>query len=68
MAIYLTGLSAEDVAEVVDCLLLGADHTANGQISARRRDLAHSLGDALDALPTTYTNQATGTADDADER
>lgn len=53
MALHLTGLSAEDVAEVVDCLLLGADQTANEQIAERRRDLAHSIGDALDELPTT---------------
>jgi len=52
MALHLTGLSAEDVAEVVDCLLLGADQTANEQIAQRRRDLAHRIGDALDELPT----------------
>jgi hypothetical protein len=53
MALHLTGLSAEDIAEVVDCLLLGADRTANDQIAERRRFLAHSIGDALDELPTT---------------
>lgn len=52
MALHLTGLSAEDVAELVDCLLLGADHTANAQIAERRRHLAHGIGDALDSLPT----------------
>ncbi|MGW0347589.1 hypothetical protein ACWDX8_13405 [Streptomyces anthocyanicus] len=51
MALHLTGLSAEDVAEVVDCLLLGADHTANPQIAERRRHLAHGIGDALDSMP-----------------
>ncbi|MFE4051211.1 hypothetical protein [Streptomyces sp. YIM B13518] len=53
MALHLTGLSAEDIAEVVDCLLLGADQTASEQIAERRRDLAHGIGDALDALPTS---------------
>lgn len=51
MALHLTGLSTEDVAEVVDCLLLGAEQTANAQIAERRRQLAHGIGDALDALP-----------------
>ncbi|MCP8712544.1 hypothetical protein [Streptomyces sp. AC04842] len=52
MALHLTGLSGEDIAEVVDCLLLGADQTANPDIAERRRQLAHGIGDALDALPT----------------
>jgi hypothetical protein len=54
MAIHLTGLTADDVAEVVDCLLLGAEHTAdtNGELAARRLSLAHRIGDALDELPT----------------
>lgn len=51
MALHLTGLSPEDLAEVVDCLLLGAEQTVNDQIAERRRDLAHDLGDALDSLP-----------------
>jgi hypothetical protein len=53
MALHLTGLSAEDIAEVVDCLLLGADQTASEQIAERRRHLAHGIGDALDSLPNT---------------
>ncbi|MGA5605948.1 hypothetical protein ACPCUF_33865 [Streptomyces griseoincarnatus] len=53
MALHLTGLSGEDIAEVVDCLLLGADQTANPDIADRRRHIAHALGDALDSLPTT---------------
>jgi hypothetical protein len=52
MALHQTGLSTEDIAEVVDCLLLGAEQTANDQIAERRRHLAHGIGDALDALPT----------------
>ncbi|MFF7901211.1 hypothetical protein ACFZCV_20800 [Streptomyces sp. NPDC007920] len=51
MALHVTGLSTEDIAEVVDCLLLGADQTASAEISARRRQLAHHIGDALDELP-----------------
>ncbi|MEU9643622.1 hypothetical protein [Streptomyces sp. NPDC048188] len=52
MALHLTGLCAEDLAEVVDCLLLGAEHTASRELSARRRHIAHRIGDALDQLPT----------------
>ncbi|MFG3323750.1 hypothetical protein ACGF3J_37465 [Streptomyces sp. NPDC048171] len=51
MALHLTGLSTEDVAEVVDCLLLGAEQTANPQIAESRRRLANGIGDALDSLP-----------------
>ncbi|MFZ3556439.1 MULTISPECIES: hypothetical protein [unclassified Streptomyces] len=50
MAVHLTGLTSDDVAEVVECLLIGAA-TAAPPISDRRRDLAHRLGDALDLLP-----------------
>ncbi|WP_183154757.1 hypothetical protein [Streptomyces shenzhenensis] len=52
MALQLSGLSADDLAEVVDCLLLGAEQTANSEIAERRRSIAHGIGDALDALPT----------------
>lgn len=55
MALHLMGLNAEDLAEVVDCLLLGAEQTANSEIAARRRHLAHGIGDALDQLPAVDT-------------
>lgn len=53
MAIHLTGLSADDIAEVVDCLLLGAEHAADfeSETAAHRLSLAHRIGDALDQLP-----------------
>jgi hypothetical protein len=51
MALHLTGLSAEDLAEIVDCLLLGAEQTASDQIAERRRHIAHGIGDALDEMP-----------------
>lgn len=50
MALQLSGLSTEDLAEVVDCLLLGAEQTVNPDIAERRRHIAHGIGDALDAL------------------
>ncbi|MEU5077075.1 hypothetical protein AB0G76_36835 [Streptomyces asoensis] len=52
MALHMTGLSADDLAEVVDCLLLGAEQTSNAEIAEHRRRIAHGIGDALDALPT----------------
>lgn len=59
MAIHLTGLNCDDVAEVVECLLLGAEQAAGHapQIAARRRSLADRLGDALDLLPAPTTEE-----------
>jgi hypothetical protein len=53
MALHLTGLGADDLADLVDCLLLGAEQTADtdGELAARRLSLAHRIGDALDELP-----------------
>ncbi|GGZ72965.1 hypothetical protein ACFOOM_01190 [Streptomyces echinoruber] len=53
MALHLTGLSPDDLADVVDCLLLAAEHTADtdGELAARRLSLAHRIGDALNKLP-----------------
>ncbi|MFJ9754943.1 hypothetical protein [Streptomyces sp. NPDC101149] len=54
MALHLTGLDTDDVADVVECLLLGAEQAADtdGETAARRLSLAHRIGDALDLLPT----------------
>ncbi|MGX1513955.1 hypothetical protein [Streptomyces collinus] len=53
MAVHVTGLGPGDLAEVVDCLLLGSAVCAETcpRLSARRRELADAIGDALDALP-----------------
>ncbi|NUS78503.1 MAG: hypothetical protein HOV70_20215 [Streptomyces sp.] len=55
MALHLTGLGLDDIAEVVDCLLLGAEQVADidGEMAAHRLSLAHRIGDALDALPSS---------------
>ncbi|MCX4993813.1 hypothetical protein [Streptomyces longwoodensis] len=55
MALHLTGLSLDEPADVVDCLILAADHVADtdGEQAAHRLALAHRIGDALDALPPT---------------
>ncbi|MFI0236366.1 hypothetical protein [Streptomyces sp. NPDC016845] len=50
MAVHLTGLTSDDVAEVVECLLIGAA-TAAPPVAEKRRSLADRLGDALDLLP-----------------
>lgn len=45
--------SPDDVAEIVECLLIGADQVEGHapELAAVRRHLAHALGDGLDALP-----------------
>lgn len=59
MAVHLTGLSCDDVAEVVECLLLGAAHAASHapDLADRRQNLADRLGDALDLLPAPISNE-----------
>ncbi|MFE7232531.1 hypothetical protein ACFVAF_18095 [Streptomyces sp. NPDC057596] len=53
MALHITGLSPGDLAEVVECLLVGADHCTDHapELADQRRAIAHRLGDALDQLP-----------------
>ncbi|MFE7928364.1 hypothetical protein ACFU6S_06420 [Streptomyces sp. NPDC057456] len=53
MALHVTGLRPGDLTEVVDCLLLGSAACADTcpALSARRRELAHAIGDGLDTLP-----------------
>ncbi|MFI7394051.1 hypothetical protein [Streptomyces tendae] len=43
----------DDVAEIIDALLSTADGCADRApaLAARRRQLAHDMGDALDQLP-----------------
>lgn len=54
MALHITGLGPGDVAEVIECLLAGADRCTGHapELAERRRSLADQLGDALDQLPT----------------
>ncbi|MFI1472077.1 hypothetical protein [Streptomyces wuyuanensis] len=53
MAVHLTGLTCDDVAEVVDSLLDAADacEPHAPRLAEKRRCLAEQLGDALDVLP-----------------
>ncbi|MFF1483099.1 hypothetical protein ACIGZH_01850 [Streptomyces sp. NPDC058319] len=59
MTLHITGLSPGDVAEVVECLLIGADDCTGHapDLANRRRALAHHIGDALDRLPTPNTRE-----------
>ncbi|MGW4950634.1 hypothetical protein [Streptomyces parvulus] len=45
----------DDASEIVDALLTAADACEGRapELAARRRQLAHDVGDALDQLPTT---------------
>lgn len=63
MAIHLTGLNCDDVAEVVECLLLGAEQATGHapDLSARRQSLADRLGDALDLLPAPANTELENT-------
>lgn len=53
MAVQLNGLTTDDLAEIVECLIIGADSSADRApaLTARRRELAHRIGDGLDLLP-----------------
>ncbi|WP_327421872.1 hypothetical protein OG763_15150 [Streptomyces sp. NBC_01230] len=57
MALHLAGLGHDDVAEIVECLLLGSAHAAQDApaLAGHRRKLADTIGDALDVLPTAHT-------------
>ncbi|WP_431784371.1 hypothetical protein [Streptomyces chumphonensis] len=53
MAVTITGLAPDDVAELVEALLTAADacEPTAPELAAVRRELADVLGDALDTLP-----------------
>jgi hypothetical protein len=50
MALHVTGLGVDDYAEIVESLLIAADH-AQEETAALRRDIADRIGQALDSLP-----------------
>lgn len=52
MAVHVTGLGVADYQEIVEALLLAADHADGPEVAERRRWIADRIGDALDTLPT----------------
>lgn len=57
MAAILKLASTDDAAEIVEALLIAADARAGSVMELRWRDLAHTIGDALDHLPTPTTQE-----------
>lgn len=55
--------AADDLAEIVDALLTAADECEHRapELAARRRALAHQIGDALDDLPKPTTREDSDT-------
>jgi hypothetical protein len=51
MALEVKGLGVADYQEIVEALLVAADHSGGQEIAERRRDLADRIGQALDTLP-----------------
>lgn len=55
--IVIRGLTADDVAEVIESLITAADAVDSRApgLAAQRRHLANQIGDALDQLPAPRT-------------
>ncbi|MFJ4469506.1 hypothetical protein ACIP2X_18710 [Streptomyces sp. NPDC089424] len=53
MAAQVTGLGVDDYQEIVEALLVAADHAAGPEVAARRREIADRIGAALETLPPT---------------
>ncbi|MDI9836219.1 hypothetical protein [Streptomyces sp. KAU_LT] len=51
MALSVSGLGVADWQEIVDALLVAADHTEDAETAAHRQGLALRIGQALETLP-----------------
>ncbi|MFK0063422.1 hypothetical protein ACIQTN_29855 [Streptomyces werraensis] len=51
MAAQVSGLGVADYQEIVESLLIAADHAAGEEVAAYRREIADRIGAALDTLP-----------------
>jgi hypothetical protein len=51
MALQVNGLGVADYQEIVESLLVAADHAGGPEVAEHRRDIADRLGAALDTLP-----------------
>ncbi|WP_327594624.1 hypothetical protein [Streptomyces chartreusis] len=53
MALHVSGLGVADYQEIVESLLVAADHAGGEEVAERRRKIADRIGAALDTLPPT---------------
>ncbi|MER7835284.1 hypothetical protein ABTY98_05075 [Streptomyces sp. NPDC096040] len=51
MALRVEGLGVADYQEIVESLLVAADHADGPEVAERRREIADRIGAALDELP-----------------
>ncbi|MGX1301418.1 hypothetical protein RKD35_002906 [Streptomyces albogriseolus] len=51
MAVRVDGLGVADYQEIVESLLIAADHAGGEEVAERRREIADRIGAALDTLP-----------------
>ncbi|MDH6489585.1 hypothetical protein [Streptomyces sp. SAI-127] len=51
MALQVSGLGVADYQEIVESLLVAADHTEGQEVAERRRAIADRIGQALETLP-----------------
>ncbi|SOE31702.1 hypothetical protein [Streptomyces sp. OK228] len=53
MAVRVEGLGVADYQEIVEALLVAADHAGGEEVAECRREIADRIGAALDTLPPT---------------
>ncbi|WP_411092235.1 hypothetical protein [Streptomyces sp. 049-1] len=51
MALHVTGLGVADFQEIVEALLIAADHAGGEEVAHRRGEIADRIGAALETLP-----------------
>ncbi|MGW3971126.1 hypothetical protein ACWEFD_17740 [Streptomyces ardesiacus] len=51
MALQVSGLGVADYQEIVEGLLVAADHAGGEEVAERRREIADRIGAALETLP-----------------
>ncbi|MEV0016612.1 hypothetical protein [Streptomyces tendae] len=51
MAVHMTGLGVADYQEIVESLLVAADHAGGPELADYRVSLADRIGAGLDTLP-----------------
>jgi hypothetical protein len=51
MALHMTGLGVADYQEIVESLLIAADHAGGPELASYRVELADRIGAGLETLP-----------------